>query len=124
MTRERGNVSVIAVAGIALAMVLCLGLARVGGALLLKARADTAADAAALAAADSLALGRSDSDAYVAARGAAADNDARLLECVCSGGVAEVSVEVVGAAGRARVHARAEVDLSRVPPPVTSDPGA
>ena len=38
-------------------------------------------------------------------------------------GTAEVSVEVVGVAGRARVHARAEVDLSRVPPPVPSNPG-
>ncbi len=57
--RERGNVSILMVGGVALAAVLCLGVARVGAAAMLAARADTAADAAALAGADALALGRS-----------------------------------------------------------------
>ena len=50
--RERGNVSILMVGGVALAAVLCLGVARVGAAAMLAARADTAADAAALAGAD------------------------------------------------------------------------
>lgn len=115
MSSERGNVSVIAVAGVGLALVLCLGVARVGGAVVLQSRADTAADAAALAGADSLALGHDSSAATDAARAAAADNGARLVTCRCSDDVAEVAVEIVGEIGRAHGHARAEVDLSRVP---------
>jgi secretion/DNA translocation related TadE-like protein len=105
-SRERGNVSIVALAGVGLAIVLCLGVARVGAAATLKARADTAADAAALAAADSLALGQSPAGAVRAARVAAADNGARLLSCACEGISAEVVVEI----GRARASARAEVD--------------
>ena len=115
MSDERGNVSVIAVAGVGLALFLCLGVARVGSAVVLKARADNAADAAALAGADALALGRSTSVAMHDARVAASENGARLVECSCAGEVAEVTVVLVGEAGRARGHARAEVDRSRAP---------
>jgi secretion/DNA translocation related TadE-like protein len=115
MRSERGNVSVIVVAGVGLALVLSLGVARVGSAVGLQSRADTAADAAALSGADSLALGHSFVDALDAARAAAADNGARLISCRCTGDVAEVTVEIVGDVGRARGHARAEVDLSRKP---------
>ena len=115
MTEERGNVSVIAVAGVGLALVLCLGIAKVGGAVMLGARADTAADAAALAGADALALGRSPGRAADAARAAAADNGARLVSCACAGSTAEVVVEIVAGIGRAHGQARAEVDLSRGP---------
>jgi secretion/DNA translocation related TadE-like protein len=106
--RERGNVSVLMLGGVALAAVLCLGVARVGGAAMLAARADTAADAAALAGADALALGRSNAVAAEAARAAARDNGARLVSCTCRDGEAEVVV----ALGRAHGHARAVVEVS------------
>ena len=108
---ERGNVSVLMVGGVALAAVLCLGVARVGGAAVLAARADTAADAAALAGADALALGHSSAAAADAARAAAGDNGARLVSCTCRDGIAEVVV----ALGRAHGHARAVVDVSSEP---------
>ena len=117
MRSEQGNVSVIALSGVGLALVLCLGVARVGSAAVLQSRADNAADAAALAGADALALALGDTSraAADAARSAASDNGALLVTCSCSGDVAEVAVEMVGAVGRAHGHARAEVDLSRVP---------
>ena len=49
-------------------LLLTLGVSRVGVAIIGRARADTAADAAALAAADSLALGRGPAAAAEAAR--------------------------------------------------------
>jgi hypothetical protein len=103
---ESGNISLVALAGVALAIVLCLGVARVGAAAGLKARADTAADAAALAGADSLAIGQSGVEATRAARDAAADNGARLISCACAGASAEVVVSI----GRAHAGARAETD--------------
>ena len=115
MSSERGNVSVIAVAGVGLALILCLGVARVGSAVVLKARADNAADAAALAGADALALGHSASVATHDARVAASENGARLLECACSGDVAEVTVVLAGEVGRGAWPRGAEVDLSRAP---------
>jgi secretion/DNA translocation related TadE-like protein len=111
--RDGGNVSVLMVGGVALAAVLCLGVARVGGAVVLAARADTAADAAALAGADALALGRSPAAAVNAARAAAHDNGARLVSCTCRDGEAEVVIEL----GRAHGRARAVVDLSGEPAP-------
>jgi len=114
---ESGNVSMIAIAGVGLALVLCLGVAKVGGAVVLQSRADSAADAAALAAADALALGSTSSAATDAGRAAAAANEARLESCTCSGDAAEVVVRI----GRAHGHARAVIDgerqarLSRVP---------
>jgi hypothetical protein len=118
MTDERGAVSILALAAVGLAVVLCVGIARVGGAAVLQARADTAADAAALAGADALALGRSPAAAAHAARVAAAGDDARLVSCSCAGDAAEVVVRM----GRAHGHARAVVDLSRVPRLATSAP--
>jgi secretion/DNA translocation related TadE-like protein len=107
---ERGSISLLMVGGVALAAVLCFGVARVGAAAMLAARADTAADAAALAGADALALGRSPAAATRAASAAASDNGARLLSCTCREGEAEVVV----ALGRAHGHARAVVDPSRL----------
>jgi secretion/DNA translocation related TadE-like protein len=115
MTGERGNVTLIAVAGIALALVLCIGVARVGAAVVLQSRADTAADAAALAGADALALGHSAGAAADAARAAASDNGARLVVCSCAGDSAEVTVVIDREIGDAHGHARADVDLSREP---------
>jgi hypothetical protein len=107
---RRGNVSVLVLAGVGLAVVLCLGVARVGAAARLAARADTAADAAALAGADALALGRSPAAARASASAAASDNGARLVSCTCRDDVAEVVV----ALGRAHGRSRAVVDASGI----------
>ncbi|HXY93855.1 MAG TPA: Rv3654c family TadE-like protein [Acidimicrobiia bacterium] len=114
MTRERGAVSVLMVAVVVIGLVLTLAAARLGGALVGRARADSAADAAALAAADALALGQGAGGAEAAARATAGSNHARLVSCACRGTVASVVVEVdvpglsmVG--GVARGRARAEV---------------
>ena len=95
-------------ATVGIAVVLCLGIGRVGGAAVLQARAETAADAAALAGADALALGGGSSDAVRAARAVATLNRARLVSCSCAGEAAEVVVQI----GSAHGHARAVVDLS------------
>jgi len=112
MRDDSGNISVLMLAGVGLAVVLCLGVARVGGAARLAARADTAADAAALAAADALALGRSPTEAQAAARAAASDNGARLISCTCRDEDAEVVVQL----GRAHGRARAVVGAGGVSP--------
>ena len=112
MTRERGAASVLAVAIVVLGVVLTMGAARLGGALVGRARAETAADAAALAAADALALGRGADVAASEARVTAARNDARLVSCACTGTHADVVVEVdvpglgiLGAVARGRAGA-------------------
>jgi secretion/DNA translocation related TadE-like protein len=111
---ERGAVSVLVVAVLVVGVVLAFAAARLGGALVGRARADTAADAAALAAADTLALGRGSNAATSAARATAASNHARLVSCACEGSEAAVVVEVdipgLGALGGvARGRAKAEV---------------
>lgn len=95
-------------------LVLASGAARLGGALVGRARAETAADAAALAAADRLALGGGAAAARTAAARTAASNEARLLTCDCTGARAAVVVEVdlptvLAVFGSARGKARAEV---------------
>jgi secretion/DNA translocation related TadE-like protein len=95
-------------------LALSMGAARLGGALVGRARADTAADAAALAAADALALGDGAAAAQAAAHATAARNGARLVSCACEGTTAEVVVEVdlpaLGALGTAAEgHAKAAV---------------
>jgi secretion/DNA translocation related TadE-like protein len=109
--RERGSVTVFAIAAIALAVVLMTGVARVGGAAVRKARADSAADAAALAAADALALGQGPAAAEAAAASIAVANGARLVSCDCMGSAAEVVVAI--APGRAVGRARAEIDVGK-----------
>jgi secretion/DNA translocation related TadE-like protein len=111
---ERGGVTILMVAVVVIGVVLSLGAGRLGGAIVGRARADTAADAAALAAADALALGQDASAAQAAARATAASNDAHLVSCVCTGNTAEVVVDVdvpgLGALGAvARGRAKAEV---------------
>jgi len=114
--RERGATTIVVIAVVVIGFVLVLGAARLGTAVVARARADTAADAAALAAADMLALGRDGAAAEAAARETAGSNGARLVRCSCSGRIATVVVEyavpTLGAA--ARSTARAEV----------ADPGA
>ena len=75
-------------------LVLATGAARLGGALVGRARAESAADAAALAAADRLALGGGGAAARTAAARTAASNHARLVSCDCAGASAAVVVEV------------------------------
>jgi hypothetical protein len=89
------------VAVVFLAGMLAMGAARLGHAAATKARAETAADAAALAAADTLALGRTGSAAADAARDAAAENGARLESCTCGQNHASVVVRLEDATARA-----------------------
>jgi secretion/DNA translocation related TadE-like protein len=112
--REHGAVSMVMLGVLVVGLVLTMGAARLGGALIGRARADAAADAAALAAADRLALGDGAGEAHRAATETAATNDARLVSCDCSGTTAEVVVEVDIPAwgalfGPARGRAKAEV---------------
>ena len=110
MRRERGAASVLMVALLAVAIVVCLAAARVGTAAIASAKADAAADAAALAAADMLALGRGSTAAASAARETASANGARLMRCACQGPFVTVSVRVsVAGLADARSAARAEV---------------
>jgi secretion/DNA translocation related TadE-like protein len=99
------------IAVVVIGFVLLLGAARLGTAVVARARADTAADAAALAAADMLALGRDGAAAEAAASQTAGANGARLVRCVCTGWfpsvVVEYAVPALGAS--ARSTARAEV---------------
>ncbi len=90
------------VAAIVIIAMCCVAVGRLGGAAVDRARADTAADAAALAAADALALGRSSAGAARAAGQVASDNGALLLMCACHGSSAVVTVSWGAAQGRAR----------------------
>jgi secretion/DNA translocation related TadE-like protein len=110
------------VAVLVVGLVLATGAARLGGALVGRARAESAADAAALAAADRLALGDGSAAAHEAAGATAAANDARMVSCDCSGTSAEVVVEVDlpawaalfgPARGRAKAAVRPECIVDR-----------
>ncbi len=111
---ERGGVSMVMLAVLVAGLVLATGAARLGGALVGRARAESAADAAALAAADRLASGGGGAAARTAAARTAASNHARLVSCDCAGPSAAVVVEVdlpapLGMFGPARGRAKAEV---------------
>jgi secretion/DNA translocation related TadE-like protein len=112
--QERGGVSVVMLGVLVAALVLASGAARLGGALVGRARAESAADAAALAAADRLALGGGPAAARSAAERTAASNGARMVSCDCVGATAAVVVEVdlappLALFGPARGRAKAEV---------------
>ena len=124
--RERGAATVLVIGVVAVGLALTAGAGRLGGALVAKARADTAADAAALAAADMIALGRGVDAAERAARETAAANDGRLLRCDCSGPVVEVAVAVdapglAGLGGTAHSESRAEIRLECAVPSACDD---
>jgi secretion/DNA translocation related TadE-like protein len=108
---DRGNISVLVAAVLVVAVLLCTALARLAGAAAEKARAENAADAAALAAADGMALGDTVPRACARARVTAADNGARLLSCANRSSGMQVDV----AFGRARADARAEFTAADVP---------
>jgi secretion/DNA translocation related TadE-like protein len=116
---ERGSASIVVAAMLGAAVVMALGAADVGRVLVQLARAQTAADAAALAAAQELAIPGGLRPAEVAAEYAAA-NGAQLNSCTCPIGAVEAVVEVDVAvgdlllAGEGRTvtaRARAVVDL-------------
>ncbi len=90
---ERGSVSIVAAASMAVIAALAMGCADLARVLVVVGRADTAADAAALATAQELVLptGRVPSD--VAAE-YADDNGADLVECRCDAGTGEAVVTV------------------------------
>jgi len=110
---RRGNVSIFVAVFMVVGMLLCTAVAKLGGAVVEKARANNAADASALAAADGLALGWTSADACAAAGSTAADNGARMLTCrsmaSADGGLA---AEVVLQVEDATAQARAEVGAS------------
>lgn len=95
---------------LAVAVAVALAVGRVGVAAVASARADAAADAAALAAADMLALGRGPVVAAAAARETARDNGARLVRCTCRGRFVTVRVRVV-IAGLADAFATARAEI-------------
>ena len=125
MRSERGSVSVVAAGVMALTVVLTLGAADVGRALVAQARARTAADASALAAAQELALPTGRTPGEVAVE-YATRNGGDLLSCACDTGSSDAIVEVrvpVGPlflAGDDRwvtARSRAVVDVTPPPPP-------
>ena len=116
---ERGSVSVVLVAGIVVTLVLCMGVADLARVLVVRSRARTAADAAALAAAQELAVPTGADPAAIASSYASA-NGAELTSCACPAGATEASVEVRVAVGPlllfmdtqvVNARARAIVDL-------------
>jgi secretion/DNA translocation related TadE-like protein len=90
---DRGSVSIVATGVMVLSVVLAMGGADVAKALIAQARAQTAADAAALAAAQELALPSGLVPGDLAAD-YAGRNDATLVSCTCEPGSAEAVVEV------------------------------
>jgi secretion/DNA translocation related TadE-like protein len=90
---ERGSVSIVAIGLMVLTIVLAMGGADVAKALIAQARAQTAADAAALAAVQELALPSGLVPGDLAAD-YAGRNDATLVSCTCEPGTAEAVVEV------------------------------
>jgi secretion/DNA translocation related TadE-like protein len=117
---DRGSVSILVAAVIAALLVLTMGAADVARVFVAASKAQTAADAAALAAAQALAISQEDPTPSDLAREFAERNGAVLDACECEPGtfVATVSVRVgvrdlfLVAGDRAVVaRARAEVDL-------------
>lgn len=119
MTSERGSVSIVIAAGVGMALVVAMGAADVGRALIARSHAEAVADLAALAAAQDLALS-SDLEPTSSAQRYASENGARFVSCSCPAGSSEaivtVAVDVEGfllpIADRAVIaSARAVVDL-------------
>lgn len=111
---QQGSAGVLLCGVVALVAALTLGLGRLATGALAAARAQTAADAAALAAAGELAAGRTAGEAERTASVAAAANGARLLRCECGGPAVTVAVSVTlpfsgPASGLVRAAARAEL---------------
>ncbi len=93
MRSERGSVSLVVAAAVGMALVVTMGAADVGRALIARSRAEAAADLAALAAAQELAF-PSGTDPTQLAADYAVRNGARLLSCDCAEGTYEATVRV------------------------------
>ena len=95
MTSERGTVSIVMATGALVLSVLSLGVADLGSMLAARAKAQAAADSAALAAAVRLTpvLGQA-GDPAAAAGDEARANGATLVSCACSSGDTAATVEV------------------------------
>ena len=89
---ERGSVTIVAAGAIVIVLVCTMGVADVGRVLTERSRAETSADAAALAAAQDLALDTGDPEADAASY--AVRNGAELVSCSCAAGSFEAVVEV------------------------------
>jgi secretion/DNA translocation related TadE-like protein len=92
-TRQSGSITIVTAAVLALAVVITMGAADVGKALVARAHARQAADAAALAAAQEQALPSGRTPAEVADE-YASRNGADLTGCACAVGAAEAVVQV------------------------------
>jgi secretion/DNA translocation related TadE-like protein len=90
---ERGSVSVVVAAAVGMSLVVTMGAADVGRALIARSRAEAVADLAALAAAQELAF-PSGTDPTSIAADYADRNGARLVSCSCAAGTFEATVEV------------------------------
>jgi secretion/DNA translocation related TadE-like protein len=119
---DRGSATVLLLGLLALGCVLVLGLARLGGAAVTRARADTAAEVGALAAADQVALGRSAGAACAVAGATVGRNGARLVSCIATSGGVSIRVVREGHGLITRGHARAEIDARCARAPVTCPP--
>ena len=90
---ERGSVSIVVAAGVAVVLVLTMGVADLGRVLTARGRARVAADAAALAAAQELAVPTGLDPAALAAEYAEA-NGAEIVSCGCAVGTSKARVVV------------------------------
>jgi secretion/DNA translocation related TadE-like protein len=120
MREERGSVSIIVAGLVAVLVVLALGAADLARVFLAASRAQTAADAAALAAAQELALPEGEFTPSELASSYAARNGATVTTCVCEPGTFVAEVEIASPVGplflapndlRVIATARAVVDL-------------
>jgi len=89
---ERGSVTVVAAGLLAVCVLLAMASADVTRVLMAEDRAQTAADAAALAAAEAL-VSPSGGDPHAVASEYAAANGGALVSCTCAPGTAEAIVE-------------------------------
>jgi secretion/DNA translocation related TadE-like protein len=121
IANEQGTVSIVLAAGALLLATFALAVADFGSMLVARARAQTAADAAARAAVvRQVPILAQDGDPAEAARQTAAANGAELISCECRTGEATATVEVAVVASasvvpgwrdrRVRARARAGVD--------------
>jgi secretion/DNA translocation related TadE-like protein len=90
---ERGSISIVVAAAVGMALVVTMGAADVGRALIARSRAEAVADLAALAAAQELALPSGIPPSTVAAE-YADRNGGRLVSCSCATGTSEAVVGV------------------------------
>jgi secretion/DNA translocation related TadE-like protein len=93
VSSERGSVSILIAAAVAMTLVMVMGVADVARALIARSRAEAVADLAALAAIQEVAL-PSGVDPEVVAADYAVRNGADLISCSCSQGSLEAVVTV------------------------------